>query len=140
MGSDAVLSVKLSTGTASRLFFTVADLGQFKAILNHFVFILAASCANLLPKWGAKMGVKSGTLRHQKIDMTKDRSDHIHKNCCKNWLTFSSFLEQFWLPFLGPMLIPKLVQNLLIVGSILDPFFLGFRSSLGASWEPSWAS
>ncbi len=22
----------------------------------------------------------------------------------------------------------------------MDPFFLGFRSSLGASWEPSWAS
>ena len=31
----------------------------------------------------------------------------------------------------GPILIPKLVQNLLIFGSILDPFFLGFRSSLG---------
>ena len=40
----------------------------------------------------------------------------------------------------GPILIPKLVQNLLIFGPILDPFFLGFRSSLGASWEPSWAS
>ena len=40
LGSDAVLSVKLSTGTARRLFFTVADLGQFKAILNHFVVIL----------------------------------------------------------------------------------------------------
>ena len=26
---------------------------------------------------------------------------------------------------------PKLVQNVLIFGSILDPFFLGFRSSLG---------
>ena len=49
LGSDAVLSVKLSTGTARRLFFTVADthlgllyLGQFKAILNHFVVILGS--------------------------------------------------------------------------------------------------
>ena len=40
----------------------------------------------------------------------------------------------------GPILIPKLVQNLLIFGPILDPFFLGFRSSLGGSWESSWAS
>ena len=44
LGSDAVLSVKLSTGTARRLFFAVADLGQFKAILNHCVVILESVC------------------------------------------------------------------------------------------------
>ena len=40
-------------------------------------------------------------------------------------------------PSLDPILIPKLVQNLLIFGPILDPFFLGFRSSLRFSWEAS---
>ena len=48
LGSDAVLSVKLSTGTARRLFFTVADLGQFKAILNHFVVILGSFFGHFL--------------------------------------------------------------------------------------------
>ena len=41
-----------------------------------------------------------------------------------SWSTFGGY---FWDPFWNP----KLVQNLLIFGSILDPFFLGFRSSLG---------
>ena len=50
------------------------------------------------------------------------------------------FFVLFWGPFWNPFWTPKLVQNLLIFGSILDPFFWGFRSSLGASWEPSWAS
>ena len=77
------------------------------------------------------MGVKSGVERHQNNDVDRFQTTNIHKSIGKNWFTFSSFLEQFWLPFLGPILIPKLVQNLLIFGSILDPFFLGFRSSLG---------
>ena len=41
--------------------------------------------------------------------------------------SWTSFGDYFWSPFWDP----KLVQNLLIFGSILDPFFLGFRSSLG---------
>ena len=41
-----------------------------------------------------------------------------------SWTSFGGY---FWSPFWDP----KLIQNLLIFGSILDPFFLGFRSSLG---------
>ena len=47
----------------------------------------------------------------------------------------SDFFFLFGLVFesrFGPILIPKLVQNLLIFGSILDPFFWG----LGVLWVP----
>ena len=73
LGSDAVLSVKLSTGTARRLFFTVADLGQFKAILNHFVVILESFFGVIF--WSF-LGSFFGPL-------------------------FGHFLDHFWVPFLG---------------------------------------
>ena len=46
----------------------------------------------------------------------------------------------FGYPFWDPVRVPKWVQILLIVGFNFRLFFGGFWSSLGASWEPSWAS
>ena len=57
------------------------------------------------------------------------------------------FWSIFWSPFgailgpkMGPKMAPKLVKKLVIFGSIFVSLFLGFWNSLGASWEPSWAS
>ena len=41
---------------------------------------------------------------------------------------------------MDPKMDPELVQKPWFWGPFLDPFFLRFRGSLGASWEPSWAS
>ena len=52
--------------------------------------------------------------------------------------------RRFWSSFgsqNGPQNWLKIGQNIVnFSGPILDPFFLGFWSSLGASWEPSWPS
>ena len=73
LGSDAVLSVKLSTGTARRLFFTVADLGQLTAILNQNVVIFGPFFGVIF--WSF-LGSFFGPL-------------------------FGHFLNHFWVPFWG---------------------------------------
>ena len=74
----------------------------FEAPDGPLGLILAASWANLVPKWGSKMGVKSGVERHQNNDFDPFQTTNIHKKIGKNWLTFSSFLEQFFSPFWAP--------------------------------------
>ena len=87
---------------------------------------------NGVPKWVSKVVLKDIKI----MILTGFNDFDIHAKMGKLFFLFGAVFESI----LGPILIPKLVQNLLIFGSILDPFFLGFRSFLGASWEPSWAS
>ena len=102
--------------------------------------LLGSSCF-FLGKSGPKMGFQNGYQKWPKKG-SKNREainlNNLIKTCFGYplWTPIGAGLELFWNPFWTP----KLVQNLLIFGSILDSFFLGFRSSLGASWEPSWAS
>ena len=56
---------------------------------------------------------------------------------------FINFFFLFWVVFesrFGPFLFPNWFKICSYLGSIFDLLLLGFRSSLGASWEPSWAS
>ena len=68
-----------------RLFF------GFEAPDGPLGLILAASWANLVPKWGSKMGVKSGPERHQKNGF----KSIIKSNKKMLWSNFGFFLGGF---------------------------------------------
>ena len=87
---------------------------------------------NGVPKWVSKVVLKDIKI----MILTGFNDFDIQSKMGNCFFLFGAVFESI----LGSILIPKLVQNLLIFGSILDPFSLGFRNSLGASWEPSWAS
>ena len=48
------------------------------------------------------MGVKSGVERYQNKNVDPFQTTNIHKKIGENWLTVSSFLEQFLSPFWDP--------------------------------------
>ena len=108
--------------------------------LKLLMALLGSSCF-FLGKSGPKMGFQNG---YQKWPKKKSRNreainlNNLMTTCFGYpfWIPIGSSLKQIWNPFWDP----KLVQNLLIFGSNFGSLFWGFWISLGASWEPSWAS
>ena len=116
----------------------------FEAPDGPLGLILAASWANLVPKWGAKMGNQSAADRYQKMHLIPYTQSNNHLHGFNFWFLFGLVLVQI----LEPILNPKIGQNLLIFGSNFGSLLFGvlevFGCLLGAflgllrlSWEAS---
>ena len=101
----------------------------FEAPDGPLGLILAASWANLVPKWGAKMGNQSAADRYQKMHFISYTQSNNHLHWFNFWFLFGLVLVQILEPILNPKIGPKFVN-------FWVQFWISFFWGFGALWVP----
>ena len=82
----------------------------FEAPDGPLGLILAASWANLVPRWGAKMGNQSAADRYQKMHFISYTQSNNHLHWFNFWFLFGLVLVQILEPILNPKIGQKFVN------------------------------